>query len=171
MKIWAYCIRSRTGRSALTGWRRGVGEFKCVMVTQEPFCLAMVICDAVHRDPSTNKHTILGTFSAFNAAQYPATVQFSVFFALTDGAGEMQLRFRLVDSRDLLSNDAAPVFEHEFPAKFESPLVVCEGQFTVVTRLPAPGTYHCEMLTGKTTLMSRRLLAVQLGDSIHEQGS
>lgn len=36
----------------------------------EPYCLAMVLCDAVHRDPATAKHFVMGTFSSVGATDF-----------------------------------------------------------------------------------------------------
>lgn len=131
----------------------------------DPYCLAMILCDAVHRDPATGKHTILGTFSTVGAKEYPTTLRFGVFFAITDGHGDFELRFRLVDAKDVLSDTAEPVFEVSAPARFETPLMVIEGSLRVTATLASPGVYHCEMLANENLLMSRRLVAIQPGES------
>ncbi|HBO43970.1 MAG TPA: hypothetical protein DD670_08570 [Planctomycetaceae bacterium] len=138
----------------------------------EPYCLAMVLCDNVHRDAATGKHTILGTFSTLGAGKYPAKVSFCVYFAITDGLGPTKLRIRLVDAAcgitDEVDGETEPVFEvsHEFP--FESPLVVLEGMFQFKTEIPKAGLYHCEMWAGGELLMSRRVLAAQVSDHPEE---
>ena len=126
----------------------------------------MVLCDHVHRDATTGKHTLLGTFSTFGASKFPAEVKFCVYFAITDGLGQTTLRLRLVDATsglvDESESDVKPVFEVSGEFSFESPLVVLEGTFGFMTKIPRAGLYHCEMLAGDELLMSRRVLAAQV---------
>lgn len=129
----------------------------------EPYCLAMVLCDGVHRDATTGKFTILGTFSTFAANEFPAKTQFCVYYAVTDGLGPTPLRLRLVDTKGLINGDAKDegvVFEAATEFDFESPLLVLELGVGIVVALPEPGLYHCELWARDELLMSRRLLAV-----------
>jgi hypothetical protein len=49
--------------------------------------LAWMMCDGVHIDPSSGKHTILGVFSNIRAHQFPVTHPFMVWFlSVTDCA-------------------------------------------------------------------------------------
>lgn len=141
----------------------------------EPYCLAMVLCDHVHRDPATGKHTILGTFSTLGAHVFPAQVSFAVYFAVTDGLGPTKLRIRLVDAKSGLvdesgDKDRKPVFEVSGEFVFESPLVVMEGAMHFKTSIPEPGLYHCEMWAGEELLMSRRVLAAPISMQQPEGG-
>ncbi|MCE9548179.1 MAG: hypothetical protein K8T25_22115, partial [Planctomycetia bacterium] len=125
-------------------------------------CLAMVLCDHVHRDAVTHKHTILGTFTTFSAQEYPAPIHFCVYFAITDGQGSSDIAIRLVDSRhELAAEEVEPVFFVTGKIDFETPLAVVEGVLGVQTTLPSDGLYHCELLAGQKVLMSRRLIAMQ----------
>ncbi len=138
----------------------------------EPYCLAMVLCDAVHRDLSTGKFTILGTFTTLGAAKYPAVVMGAVYFAVTDGLGEVDLRIRIVESQaDLTDADGTLIFESQSnKVRFGSPLEVLEGAFLLSkvgedgmaapVMLPHEGMYHCELTANGVLLMSRRLLAL-----------
>jgi hypothetical protein len=129
----------------------------------EPYCLAMVLCDAVHRDTTTGKYTILGTFSTLGARKFPAQLQFCVYYSITDGLGPTTLRLRLVDARCGIANgvdDAeSVVFEASADFDFENPLLVLEAVMAVKTPIPNEGLYHCELWAGDELLMSRRLLA------------
>lgn len=40
------------------------------MEIQKPYCVAMVRCDAVHRDPAPGKYTLLGTFMAVRTSLF-----------------------------------------------------------------------------------------------------
>lgn len=131
----------------------------------EPYCLAMVLCDSVHRDPGTGKSFILGTFSNFSSISFPAKLRFCTYFSVTDAIGPVTLRLQLVsansDPVDALNEDEDPgrVFLLKVEKNFASPLVVMEGMFGVETILPAPGLYHCELWANSEVLMSRRLTA------------
>ncbi|MBS0662456.1 MAG: hypothetical protein JSR48_04280 [Verrucomicrobia bacterium] len=69
----------------------------------KPQLLAWLTCDAVHIDPGSGKHTILGVFSNINARQFPVTHPFMVWFlTLTDcapGAHKMRLSMGLDPTR------------------------------------------------------------------------
>ncbi len=128
----------------------------------EPYCLAMVLCDHVHRDATTGKFTILGTFSTLAAREFPAKVTFSLYFAITDGLGPTELRLRLVNASCGIANgsdDDNVVFQVAFDFEFTDPLMVLENASGIGTEIPVPGLYHCELWAGEELLMSRRLLA------------
>jgi hypothetical protein len=130
-----------------------------------PYCLAMVICDGVHRDPATNKFTILGTFSSFAAHSYPSHLRFWIYFAVTDGIGPVTLRFQLIDAEAGIidaqdDGDAAGrVFALKLETEFPSPFAVVESALGIGADLPKPGQYHCELWADNELLMSRRLIA------------
>ena len=138
----------------------------------EPYCLAMTLCDAVHRDQTTGKFTILGTFSTLAAHQYPANISGCVYFAVTDGMGKVKMSIRIVESSEAFTDDESPVVFQTVQTEvdFESPLVVFEGAFLLLkidneghpqpVILERPGMYHCELFANDALLMSRRLLAL-----------
>ena len=128
-----------------------------------PYCLAMVLCEAAHRDSATGKITILGTFSEFVCPRYPAQVNFVVYYAITDGLGKTALSIRLVDAKtDLVyqPGDHGVVFKAGAEVVFDNPLEVQEGTVGFITNLPAEGQYHCALWANNELLMSRRLLAI-----------
>lgn len=129
----------------------------------EPYCLAMVLCDSVHQDPATGKFTLLGTFSTFGASEFPASVLFVVYCAITDGQGKVPIKLRLVDSAtDVAGDGGEPVFDEVIgECDFSDPLMVFELRTLINCNLPEAGVYHCEIYGGDKLLMSRRLLAVR----------
>jgi hypothetical protein len=66
-------------------------------VHSKPHLLAWLTCDAVHIDPGTGKHTILGVFSDIKARQFPVThPQMMWFLTITDcSAGEHRMRISM----------------------------------------------------------------------------
>lgn len=126
---------------------------------REPYCLAMILCDAVHKDPATGKSTLLGTFSTFGSVVYPAPLSLHVYFALTDGEGTYDVKIRLVNSKHIVDENAESVFEVNFNPEFPDPLCVIEGSMGGLFSIPEPGVYHCEILCDENVLMSRRIVA------------
>ena len=109
------------------------------MVTSKPQLLAWMTCDAVHIDPSSGKHTILGVFSNIRARQFPVVHPLMVWFlTLTDLAqGDHQLRISMGKDPTSLTK----VIEREFKA--ESPL----QRINLInelrnTRFESPGEYE-----------------------------
>lgn len=138
----------------------------------EPYCLAMVLCDAVHRDPATGKFTLLGTFSNFSAKSFPTKVRFSIYFAITDGMGLTTLRIQAceasvgyVDARNE-NEEPGRVFLAQTQIDLGNPLAVFEQGIGFETIIPTPGLYHCELWAGNEVLMTRRFTATE----IKEQG-
>ena len=66
-------------------------------VNSKPQLLAWLLCDAVHIDPSSGKHTILGVFSNIMARQFPVMHPRMVWFmTLTDvAAGTHKMRISM----------------------------------------------------------------------------
>lgn len=63
----------------------------------KPQLLAWLMCDAVHVDPGTGKHTILGVFSNIRGRQFPLTHPFMVWFLTMSDvpAGEHKVRISM----------------------------------------------------------------------------
>jgi hypothetical protein len=83
-----------------------------------PQLLNWIICDAVHLDPATGKHYLLGCFSNLRARKFPATHPRMIWFlTLTDlQPGDHQLRISC--GRDMES--IKKIIERPFKAR--SPL-------------------------------------------------
>jgi hypothetical protein len=84
-------------------------------VTSKPQVLAWLLCDGVHVDPSSGKHTILGVFSNIMAKRFPVMHPHMVWFlALTDvTAGAHQMRI----SMGLDPMNIKPVIERPFESQ------------------------------------------------------
>ncbi len=128
----------------------------------EPYCLALVLCDATHRDPSTNKFSLLGTFDTFAAKQFPTFIRLGIYFAVTDGMGPCRLCIQLVDAEsgavDATHEDKVDgrIFHAIREEEFVSPLAVLEESLDVGFQIPKEGIYHCELWANDIPLMSRR---------------
>jgi hypothetical protein len=131
----------------------------------EPYCLAMVLCDGTHRDPTTGKFTILGTFDSFASPSFPAQIALCIYFAVTDGIGVCKLRIQFVEAKagpiDAAIDDTVEgrVFRIESELAFDNPLAVAEQAVGIDFMIPAPGVYLCELWANDEMLMQRRLVA------------
>jgi hypothetical protein len=78
-------------------------------VHSKPQLLAWLLCDGVHIDPSSGKHTILGVFSNIMAKRFPVVHPHMVWFmTLTDvAAGSHKMKI----SMGLNPMDPKPLIE------------------------------------------------------------
>jgi hypothetical protein len=124
---------------------------------QAPLCLALVLADAIWRDQATQKRTILGTFSALFAAQFPASQNMSVYCALTDGRGITKVELRIVDIQDEDLPIASATAEVDFS---DSRMVVEIDTILGGVVFPHPGEYRIQMLGAGDLMMERRLVVI-----------
>ncbi|MHC4990126.1 MAG: DUF6941 family protein [Planctomycetota bacterium] len=62
-----------------------------------PLAQAMIVCDAVHRDQSTGKYFLLGTFSTIFTRQLPCRHrQMCLFVAMTECRGPTPITVKLI---------------------------------------------------------------------------
>lgn len=123
-----------------------------------PVPLAMVVCDAVWRDPATGKYFILGCFSAIGAHSFPTVhPSLSAYIALTDGYGKMGLVLRLVDT------NANVLHESKVDVEFADPRTILEIalQFQHLT-FSHPGEFRLQLFAGDSFVMERRVMVHDL---------
>lgn len=124
------------------------------MAPAKPQVLALVVCDAVHRDPTTGKHTLLGCFNALSCRGFPATHPgLALHAALTEGYGRVPVEARLVrtDGQEVLHRLRVEVV-------FEDPRAVAEVTFAFREVLvPAPEELRVQVLAEGEVLAERRL--------------
>ena len=89
----------------------------------------------------------------------------SVYAAVTDGRGTVQITLRMVD----VDEEKPPVFELKTDAVFPDPRAVVEMAFIASNIvLPEPGEYRLQLFAGASPMIERRILAVQIG--VEENG-
>ena len=132
-------------------------------MANEPYCLAMVLCDGVHMDPMTRKLTLLGTVSSFLVREFPSQIRLAIYFAITDGIGQVKIKIRIVDAQAGIADedDSAQhkLVEMQTEIEFPTPLMIVETSIGLEFAIPKEGLYHCELLANDTLLMSRRFVA------------
>jgi hypothetical protein len=123
-----------------------------------PSVLALLTADGLHRD-SQGKSYILGVFNRINALHFPARhPPVSVYVALTDGYGSVELELCLVR----IADENRPLFSSEFQVEFDNPLDVIETNHVVpAVRFPAPGDYRWQVGCQGEILCERRLIVSQ----------
>ncbi len=122
---------------------------------QAPFALSMIICDAVHLDPSTGKAYILGCFGAVGADSFPAShSSMAVFAEVTECRGKTPFLVRVID----VDEQDEPIAEAETGLDNPDPLAIT----MLILRLgeivfPKPGEYRVQLFAGNVPLIERRL--------------
>jgi hypothetical protein len=107
-------------------------------VNSKPQLLAWLLCDGVHIDPGTGKHTILGVFSNIKALRFPVVHPHMVWFmTLTDvSAGSHVMKILM----GLNPMDPKPLIERPFES--QGPLT----RINLISEIrnlsfPSPGEY------------------------------
>ena len=128
-----------------------------------PSPLAMMVCDAVVRDPATSKSTLCGCFTTIAAKVFPATHPVLwVYVALTDGHGKNLISLRLVDADETLD----PIFEMQQETEFKEPRVVLEMCFVVQNVVfPVAGEYRLQLHADGQHVIERRIVVMGLADN------
>ena len=119
-----------------------------------PVPLALLICDHVWQDLGTGKFHVQGTFATVGSLVFPASINLSVHFAVTDGRGESAVRLELVD----VDEERPAVFGEELAVTFEGPRQVVEGYFAFERlEIRAPGEYRLKLFMAGEFLIERSL--------------
>jgi hypothetical protein len=130
----------------------------------EPLVLALVVCDAIHRDPSTGKSTLLGLCGGLTARSFPVThPTLGVYAVLTEGYAPARVVARVVRA------DGHTVIAHlEAEVRLTDPRTVAELSFTFRDLLfPAPEEVRVQVLADGALLQERRLRVVQIRPTEH----
>jgi hypothetical protein len=129
-----------------------------------PIAQAMIVCDAVHRDPGTGKIFLLGTFSTLYTRTIPFKhPQMCLFLVMTECKGTTPILVRLVRvDHDTGEDESMAVVK----GKLESPdpLAVHEMvlQFKDVT-FGRPGEYRFQLESDGEPLLEKRLVVQSRG--------
>lgn len=120
--------------------------------------LGLMLCDQVIVDQRSRSPSPINIFTGLAVDQFPSEPQrFSVFVALTEGAGavEVELVALRLDTLD-------QVYAQKFTVNFPGPLAVINVNFRVRhIRFPVPGVYEFVLLTGEGVIAQRRVRIYQ----------
>jgi hypothetical protein len=138
-------------------WESGVQEEEKPATFVPPYPLAMVVCDAIWKDPGTGKAFLLGLFSVIHAESFPAVHPImAIHVAITDGRGKLPIRLKLVDAND---EEREPLFDGSQEVEFRDPRQITEIAYHLLNvRFETPGEYRFQLFAGTEFLMERRVL-------------
>lgn len=118
--------------------------------SNKPLVLCWLLCDGVHIDPATGKHTILGVFSAIRGRQFPLTHPFMIWFlTLTDvPAGKHKIKISLGLSPESMSVLLDREFESQGPLQRINLINDVRN-----LAFPAPGDYAIQIEVNDEVLL------------------
>ncbi len=118
--------------------------------TRNPQVLTWLLCDGVHIDPATGKHTILGVFSAIRGRQFPLTHPFMIWFlTLTDvAAGKHKIKISLGLAADAMS----VLLDREFESQGQQQRINLINDVRNLS-FPTPGDYTIQIEVDDTPLL------------------
>ncbi|MGL4461623.1 MAG: DUF6941 family protein [Planctomycetia bacterium] len=118
----------------------------------EPYPLALVLCDSVHRDPDTRKYFLLGCFSDLPVQQLPAQFRMGVYLAVTNVTRKLNIRVPMT------SPSGAVLFDVDGEMEMDDPRGVADVGFTVEDlQFDQPGEYTVVLLADGVPLVQRKL--------------
>jgi hypothetical protein len=121
----------------------------------KPQLLAWITCDAVHIDPGSGKHTLLGVFTNISSHVFPFTHPFMIWFlTITDCApGEHKIRLSMG------LDPTAMIVLMERPFASESPLhrINLLNEFRNLV-FPQPGEYSILVEIDDEPLLSTNII-------------
>ncbi len=120
----------------------------------KPQILSWQICDAVHIDPATGKHYLLGCFSNIRVREFPAFHARMVWFLTLTDVKEGRHRLRILFGLDV--SQVTVLVDREFES--ESPLHkinMIHEMHNVA--LPQPGAYAVVIEVDDTPIMVTNL--------------
>jgi hypothetical protein len=102
----------------------------------------------------TSKYTLIGTFSHLGGLQFPVVhPHITVYVALTDGHGRVDLRLAMVDV-----DEEHQVFEFRGPVEFTDPRNIIEVCFQAGRlEFHSPGEYRLMLFADDEILMERKV--------------
>lgn len=136
-------------------------------IASKPILLSWLTCDAVHMDPSTGKHYLLGCFSNIRASAFPVVHPKMVWFlSLTDASrGEHQLRI----SMGLDMHKLSPVVDRPFKSVSPTAVINIVNELRKVT-FNSPGDYTIQIEVDEEPLLLTQLCVHGVSETEHPHG-
>jgi len=123
---------------------------------ETPICTAVLVCDAIYRDAATGKAVLAGVFNEVGAASFPFMQSLYVFFTLTNGRGEVDIKLRIEH------DDGERVLEIGGPISILSPLMIIDHDVRLEgVPFQRPGK-HWASIWSEEQLLGRRPFLVNL---------
>lgn len=129
---------------------------------EPPLGLALILCDRVITDASTNEKTLVSLFSRITARSFPCVhPRIAVYAALTNASGSMPIELRCANE----DQDNHVVFQAKGTIEFPGPNHVVEATFQINhVRFNQPGRHSVELFCQDELIVHRRFHVVQQED-------
>lgn len=126
-----------------------------------PYCSALLVCDHVHKDGMSNKHSMIGTFNhVFPKAIPTEAVPVGVYAALAGGRGNCELRIRLIHAKNYDDN-LEPIFELKIEnLRFENPLISIEMGFNLKAVFRQAGIHFLQLIANDELLLEKSIAVI-----------
>lgn len=134
-----------------------------------PYCSSLILCDFVHKDGMSNKHSVIGIFDFINVDSIPTRkkTRIGVYAALAGGRGQCDLLIRLAHSSDYLSDDKQ-VFKIEASSKLQDPMKPSELGFNLVVDFKQAGVHFLQLFANNELLMEKTIYVIPPQQESHE---
>ncbi len=131
-----------------------------------PIWLSFIACDHVITDILTKNRTVVGVFNDILSSKFPAVhPKMGLYVELTNGHGQVQITFRLVDAE----TDKV-LFSASGGIDFADPRQVANLNISVNNIVfPREGEYRWQLLADGELLVERRIVAKLVKSSKGEQ--
>ncbi len=131
-----------------------------------PTVHALLICDALYREPNTGKLSALGIFQAIKAPDYPVEIPpLSIYAAIGNIRTSTNLIMRLIHL-DAMDDSERIIAEERMHIPADGPNSATELGITIPgVVLPMAGDYRLRLEWEGEILAERRLLFRVVGDS------
>ena len=119
------------------------------MAAPKPSLTALLVCDMVIEDKTTNKKTLVGLFTDIWSTSFPVTHhKMGVYFCLTDAEGAYDVVLRLVsaESESLIAQAGLTLTISDMLAINDF------GINLPVVQFPSPGRYEFQLFANKEFL-------------------
>jgi len=134
-----------------------------------PTCLALILADNIHVCPSTQKRTILGTFTAVFAREFPTPLNVAVYCCLTGSVGKIRVEIKFVRVNPDECDDEL-VSEAHGDVDFPDPLAMIEmNMFFRQLPLAHPGEYRFQVCVKDEVLLERRLVVIPVREETENE--
>jgi hypothetical protein len=121
-----------------------------------PLCHAIVLANAIWRDPTTGTATILGTFSGLKPKGFPFRLpHLAVYYVLSDGKGRVPISVRISEGEGE-AEEVVAISTQEVEFRDRWAVVESAGIFQGIT-FPHEGVYRVQVRSEGVVLAERRL--------------
>ena len=129
------------------------------MANEKPIGIALIVCDQIVVDDSTDKRSLFGLFNSVRSSSFPITLtHLSVFASITNINGNVRLELKCVDE-----THSDPLLAVPCNASSNNPCNVLDIAFDFDNfSFPRPGLYCFEIQWEEEIILSTRFNVLRL---------